>query len=254
LIVIGNKMIRKSHIFRKISLTFLVIIFSSTFYGCSVFSQEATPTPADIGAIQTAGVSTFIAEITRNAPTITPTEAITETFTPSPTETRLPTSTPTVTTTPTVTIEPYLVLNASNTSELLPTHLAFYVINPVSENPCNFYLKPVLPYPYPERSGNLVADVTSALNILFSVKQQYIGIFPNPFSASGHILSSIKVDGYRMDIYITGWPGRTDNLCTNRQMRDQMFKTVHQISDTYGVTDVIIWLDNLLYDDYMIGG
>lgn len=245
---------RTMQISRNLILTLMIIILSNTLTGCSVFSPSATPTPVDIGAIQTAGVSTFVAELTQNAPTITPTTAITETFTPSPSETLMPTSTPTVTFTPTGTIEPYLVLNGSNTSELLPTHIAFYVINPVSEDPCTFYLKPVLPYPYPERTGNLVADVTSALNILFSVKQQYIGVFPNPFSASGHTLKSIVVNGYRMDIYITGGPGRTDNLCTNRQMRDQMFKTVHQISDTYGVTEVIIWLDGLLYDDYMIGG
>jgi len=244
----------KSQGYSNIVISLGVVLLTTVLYGCAASTLAATPTPVDIGAIQTAGISTFVADLTRTAPTITPIEIVSSTISPSPSQTLIPTTTPTSTFAPTATINPYLILDTSNTTEQLPTHIAFYVINPVSDNPCNFYLKPVLPYPFPQRTGILVADVTTALNILFSVRDQYIGIFPNPLSASGHTLKSIRVVGYRMDIYITGWPGRTDNACTNREMRDQLFKTVHQISDTYGVNDVIIWLDGLLYDDYMIGG
>jgi hypothetical protein len=245
-----NKMV----LYRRISLAFVMAVLLTSLYGCgSASTPTATPTPVDIGAIQTASISTFVADLTRNAPTITPTETASPTFTASPTENILPSASPTVTLTATLPPNPYLLLDSSNMA-LLPDHIAFYVISPVSENPCNFYLKPVLPYPYPNRTGNLVADVTSALNILFSVNTYYIGGYPNPFAPSGHSLVSMKVDAYRMDIYITGSPARTDNPCTNRMMRDQLFKTVHEISDAYGVTEVIIWLDGLLYDDYMIGG
>lgn len=233
--------------------TILIVLTLSLFLsGCAALAPAApTPTEVDLAAIQTDSVSTFIAGMTLNAPSLTPTLAATQV--PTVTDTPQPSATPTETLTPTGTISPYLVLDARNTADLLPGHIAFYIIEPVSEDPCLYYLKAVLPYPYPERTGVLKTDVTTALNILFNTKTYYIGGYANPFSLSGHSITEIKVNGYRMDITISGNPARTTNTCTNHMMRDQMFKTVHEISDPFGVTEVVIWLNTLLYDDYMIG-
>jgi hypothetical protein len=242
--------------FRNRILLINLLVFSIFLVGCTAAPPVVTSTPQDIGAIQTAGVATFIAELTSSTPLILPTETLAPTLTPSQTFTLEPTLIPTATSTPVPTIPPYLMLDSSNMAELLPGHIPFFVVAPMSEDPCLFYLKPVLRYPYPLRTGNLIADVTTALDILFSVKDYYINGFPNPLAPSGHSLVEIKVNGYRMDILITGAPARTDDPCINRMMRDQIFKTVYAISDEYGFTEVIIWLDtwNMLYDDYMIGG
>lgn len=246
-------MIKKTSNFSYVRNSIMMIISTVLLFGCSLSSPTETSTPVDLGAVQTAAISTFAADLTRSAPTVTLIPTITTSPTLIPSLTPLQTATPTATYTSVATLNPYLVLD-STTMDLLPTYIPFYVVNPVSDDPCIFYLKPVLSNPFLPRTGKLEADVTTALNNLFWIKESWIGGFPNPFSASGHILVSMTASGNRLDIYITGWPGRTNNTCTNRAMRDQMFKTVHQISDPYGVTDVIIWQDGLLYDDYMIGG
>ena len=139
--------------------------------------------------------------------------------------------------------------------DLLKTYIPFYVVDSVSDNPCVYYLQPVLAYPLLPRTGSQEADVTTALNNLFSIKDKTIGRFSNPFSASGHTLVSIDMkDSPLMKITITGWPGRTENACTNHAMRDQIFNTIYSISYSFGINDVVIWQDDFLYDDYMIGG
>ena len=233
----------------------LMLLAGSLFLsGCAALAPAApTTTPLDLVAIQTDSVATFIAGMTLNAPTLTPTPAATET--PTITETPQPTATPSQTLTPTGTFSPYLLLKSSIANQYLPSYIPFYVIAPMSEDPCLFYLEPVLPVPYPPRTGKLVPDVTTALNNLFRVNNYYIEGLPNPLAPSGLSLTDIKVNAFRMDILISGDPARTENTCTNRMMRDQIFKTVHAISDPFGVTEVVIWLDRwtMLYDDYMIG-
>ncbi len=74
----------------------LLLIASFLLASCSTATPEPTATPVDIPALQTAAVSTVIADLTVNAPTLTPSPLPTDTLTPAPTDTPAPTSAPTV--------------------------------------------------------------------------------------------------------------------------------------------------------------
>jgi hypothetical protein len=228
------------------------VIAILTALGLSACGPAATPeptiTPVDEAAIQTAAVETFVAEITASAPTQTPL--------PSPTATLVPTPTLEPTLTPTATLSDdafYKVLDSNQANQLLPNYIAFYLVFPLDPESCSYSMRPVLPQPYPERTGDVVADVTTALNLLFKFNFSNLGVFTNPLLPANHKLVSITVTGGSMAVYLTGDPARTDDPCINHQMRDQIFTTIRQIAKDYGINDIVPYLDSHLYDDYMIG-
>ncbi len=213
-----------------------------------VASPEPTVTPVDEAAIQTSAVETFVAEITASAPTVTPL--------PSLTATPVPTLTPEATLTPTATLSDdvyYQVLDANQASQLLPDYIAFYLVFPLDPESCSYSMRPVLARPYPQRTGDVVTDVTAALNLLFKFNLPNLGVFTNPLLPANHNLVNITVTGGSMTLYLGGDPARTDDKCINHQMRDQIFTTIRQIADDFGIYDVVPYLDSNLYDDYMIG-
>jgi len=233
---------------KLISLLFLSLGVAWLSACGPVASPEPTVTPVDEAAIQTSAVETFVAEITASAPTTTPI--------PSPTVTPAPTLTPEATLTPTATLSDdayYQVLDANQASQLLPDYIAFYLVFPLDPESCSYSMRPVLARPYPERTGDVVADVTTALNLLFKFNLPNLGVFTNPLLPANHNLVDITVTGGSMTLYLGGDPARTDNPCINHQMRDQIFATIRQIADDFGIYDVVPYLDSNLYDDYMIG-
>ena len=232
-----------------IKLSVILGMIATGLNACSpMVSPEPTITPVDEAAIQTAAVETYAADLTASAPTVTPI--------PSPTATLTPTLTPEPTLTPTASLPAdagYKVLDSSQAAQLLPTYIAFYLVYPVDAGSCSYYMRPVLAQPYRVRTGDVVADVTTALNLLFSFNLPNIGDFTNPLRPASHTLVSITINGGSMTLYLTGDPARTNDKCTNHQMRDQIFSTIRQITNDAGIYDVVPFLDTNLYDDYMIG-
>jgi hypothetical protein len=173
-----------------------------------------------------------------------------------PTQTPKPTQTPEPTLTPTATLSEaafYRVLDANQASQLLPVYIAFYVVFPLDLENCSYSMRPVMPQPYQERTGDVAADVTTALNLLFKLNVSNLGVFTNPLLPASHQLVDITVSGGSMAVYLTGDPARTDDKCVNHQMRDQIFTTIRQIAKDFGINDIVPYLDDHLYDDYMIG-
>jgi len=214
----------------------------------------ATVTPVDQSAIETAAVATYIAAVTASAPTETPVPPPTET--PLPTQTPEPTWTPEPTITPTATLLDgayYKALDSNEASQLLPDYIAFYLVFPIDPENCSYYMRPVLTQPYLPRTNDVATDVTTALNLLFRFNFPNLGVFTNPLLPADHKVVSITVNGGSMAVYLTGNPARTDDPCTNRQMRDQIFTTIRQIAKNFGIYDIVPYLDTMLYDDYMIG-
>ena len=239
---------------KSLQIILVVMVFTGLSACGAPLPSEPTVTTMDEGAIQTAAVQTFIAEITASAPTETPL--------PSPTVTSLPTATLTPTQIPEPTLTPiptvsegayYKVLNSDEAAQLLPTYIAFYLVYPLDPENCSYTMRPILALTYPQRTGDVVADVTTALNLLFQFSLSNMGVFTNPLLPASHKLVNITVSGSSMAVYLTGDPARTDNRCTNHQMRDQIFTTIRQIAKDFGINDIVPYLDTNLYDDYMIG-
>ena len=228
------------------------LLIFCTFVLCSCgFGGSSLPTvnALDMAAMQTSAIQTFYVELTRSIPT--PTKTFVPTSTSTVTETPVPVFTPTMT----PTLVRYRVLDSIEAAEMLPTHIAYYLVTLVSSEDCTFYMRPVLQYPFPEKTGDLVTDVTSALTMLFSLNETNIAGFLNPLAPTGHTVLSIDPQGSSMVIYISGNPMRTEDPCVNNQMRTQLFTTAGKISAEHGIYDIVIWVEpeDFLYDDYMIG-
>ena len=234
----------------------LLRLFLLAIMGLSACSPAVmvTVTPVDQFVIETAAVGTYIAEITASAPTETPIPPPTETL--FPTQTPEPTWTPEPTITPTATLLDgayYKALDSNEASQLLPDYIAFYLVFPIDLENCSYYMRPVMTQPFLPRTGDVATDVTTALNLLFRFSLPNLGVFENPLLPADHKVVSITVNGGSMAVYLTGGAARTDDPCTNHQMRDQIFTTIRQIAKDFGIYDIVPYLDTMLYDDYMIG-
>jgi len=231
---------------------FFSIVMILTIMGLSSCGPKSTPeptvTPVDESPIQTSAVETFVAQITASAPTQTPPPSLTAI--PAPTLTPEPTLTPTATLSEAAF---YKVLDANQAAQLLPEYIAFYLVFPLDPESCSYSMRPVMPQPYQERTGDVVADVTSALNLLFKFNLPNLGVFANPLLPANHKLVDLTVTGGSMAVYLTGDPARTDDKCINHQMRDQIFATIREIAKDFSIYDIVPYLDADLYDDYMLG-
>jgi len=234
--------------FRSILQINLILLVVFGLGACSASSnyQSAIAT-LSVQEIQTIAVQTFYMELTLKAPTETGTPI--PSLTPTQTETPEPTYTPTIT--PIVML--YRVLNSSEAASLLPTNIAFYLIVPEAGKECTYYMRPVLAYPYPQRTGVVTEDISTALKMLFAMNEANLGVFLNPLAPAGHRVISVLQEGSSLVVNFTGNPARTDNPCTNRQMRDQIYTTVSRIARDFGIYDIVMWVDSMLYDDFMIG-
>jgi len=234
--------------FKPTKTTLLLGMLVSLLGACGSPSGGLPTSTVDVASLQTAAVGTFVAGLTAAVPTATETPP--PTSTPTQTGTPLP---PTSTFTATPTDVLFNVLNAVEEAEYLPTHIAFYVISPISAPECTYYMRPVIAAPYPLKTGDVIVDVTAALTALFRFNFSEPGGFPNPMLPASLQVTGVTREGGSMTVHLTGNPARTDDKCTNRQMRDQLVTTIHRIANGFGIYDIVIWLDTNLYDDYMIG-
>lgn len=206
----------------------LLVLFA--FAACGPTPSAPTPTPVDVSALRTHAVETAYADLTRNAPTatLTPTDTITPTITPTFT----PTLTPTITLTPS-----------------LENSLAIYMINVEDQENCKYYT-----FPIPVNrgiTGDMIEDTGMSIRYLLGTHWLQSGILINPLGTSSLQFVRIDYSATRMDIRLTGIMYRYDDTCTNYEARDQLWATAKRFVPP-DVT-VEIWVDDLLYDDFMIG-
>ncbi len=214
---------------------FVGCIFFVLFILVACEPNAPTPTPVDVSALQTRAVETAYANLTRSAPTVTLTPTIT--LTPTVTPTFTPSLTPTITITPT---EPKLSLE---------TNLAIYMINVDNQEECKYYTFPLLI----NRgiTGDMIQDTAMSIRYLLGTHWLESGILINPLGTSSLQFVTIDYSGTRMDIRLTGLMSRYEDECTNYEARDQLWATAKRFVPP-DVT-VEIWVDDLLFDDFMIG-
>ncbi|KAF0109297.1 MAG: glycoside hydrolase family protein [Anaerolineaceae bacterium] len=213
----------------------LLMLLSLGLNACGAAPAVPTPTPVDVAAIHTAAMQTAIVELTRRAPTVTPTPTIT----PTPTVTNTPTVTPTNT--------PLRLSLADN--------LAIYVIETTDQENCKYY-----PVPIPINhgfTGDMLTDVRIAVSYLLNTKWAYSGNVTNPLSASNLYFSSVEVVGTELRLSLGGAIIRHDDQCLNNQARDQLHATIWTAIRRYEypvIETISIWVDTILFDDIMLEG
>jgi len=212
-----------------------MLIMVSILAACGSNVSNPSPTP-DVNLLKTQAVGTAYAELTRSVPTATLTP--TATFTPTITLTPTITQTSTATLTPTITLTPSM-----------ETNLAIYMINVDNQETCKYYTFPIVL----NRgiTGDMIQDTATSISFLLGTHWLESGILVNPLGTSSLQLVRIDYTGARMDIRLTGLMSRYDDECTNYEARDQLWATAMRFVPQNVV--VAIWVDDLLFDDFMIG-
>ena len=174
-----------------------------------------------------------------NTPLPTNTAVPTATFTQVPTES--PTEAP-----PTMVPTPLKPTATPNKDEAI---LVFY-INKDEKGPygCNealWWLNTGMP-----KSGNLVNDITYALNTILGYHNPTIGILHNPGFASNLSVGGVMLqsDG-TVIINLSGVYNSTDDSCDGPRFRDQLKQTVRQFT---GVTNVLIYVNGFTIGDTIL--
>ena len=218
---------------KKLIFTSIVTLtlLSLALDACSASPTVPTATPVDVSAIQTSVMETIAARLTLNAPTHTPTPTITPTSTMTSTPTITPTSTP-------------VHLDLEN-------NIAIYMINVENQDECKYYT-----FPIPINrgiSGDMITDMTSALNALLNTKWTYSGILSNPLNIASMSVNSIEVSGSNLRVNLDGSITPYDDPCLNAEARDQLWATVSRYADS-SINSIEIWVDINLFDDIMVPG
>jgi hypothetical protein len=219
---------------KRIITTYIasLILLSLTLNACSAATTLPTPTPVDIGAIQTAAMQTAIVELTRRAPTITPTATITPT--------------PTITPSPTITL--------TNTPMELSTELniSIYFSYLVDAENCEFWM---VPHPVNHGfTGDMLKDVELAVSYLLSNKYDSPS---NPLGASDLNFTSVEVIDTELKVVLGGNIVRHDDICLNKQASNQLFTTISAVTDRYEypvIKTISVWVNEFLFDDIMLEG
>jgi hypothetical protein len=99
------------------------------------------------------------------------------------------------------------------------------------------------------RSGDVAADVRTALGRLFN-KQQYLGNLYNPISRSNLKVVSVDFKDYEglADVSLDGAYVRSEDRCDDGRVRAQIWTTIRQFP---GVKTVYILLNGNLLGDIL---
>jgi len=209
--------------------------------GCATSSNKFVATP--ITTIQSTATYTQLAPTaTPIPPTITPTA--TATLTPSATATTLPTDTPTPSSTATETLMPP---TPSGDDAVYVYYIQLETGGPVS---CGDSL--IRANTGVWRTGNVEADVTTALNRLF-YKREFIGSLYNPIFRSNFQMQSVEFkdfSGY-IEVNLVGTYVRSDDRCDDSRVRAQVWTTIRQFA---GVKTVKVLLNGNLLGDILATG
>jgi hypothetical protein len=215
--------------------TLVSLLFLVSLLGCSgPFSLPGISQPSE-----TPTVTPLPPTETPLPPTVTPTP-VTPTATATPTSTPLPTDTPTETATPTETLPP----PTPNADEAI-----FIYLIPLDDKGepvgCGDSVVRVSTGVF--KTGDIAADVATALRILFQ-KRKYIAGAYNPA-----YLSNIRVDstGWRpngqLSVRLSGTYVRSGDKCDDQRVRAQVWSTMRQFKGVKGGIDILL-NDNLLGD------
>jgi hypothetical protein len=99
------------------------------------------------------------------------------------------------------------------------------------------------------RSGDVAADVRTALGRLFN-KQQYLGNLYNPIFRSNINVTSVDFKDYEglVDVSLDGAYVRSEDRCDDGRVRAQIWTTIRQFP---GVNTVYILLNGNLLGDIL---
>ena len=101
-------------------------------------------------------------------------------------------------------------------------------------------------------SSDMIENIRLSLTMLLNTKSQYFGTLFNPLSALDMRFSGVDISGTTMNIYLSGVNYRTDDTCLNSEARDQVWATAYRYADPS--LFVIIWINNVLFDDVILNG
>jgi len=230
--------------FWLIALLLLSFILNSAACSSSAFNTDADSTLQIVEPSQTEIEHT--ATSTPTETDIPPTATLTQTASPTPTDTITPTATETSTPTPTAT---------STSPPPTPSGdeaIYIYGILNQSDDPkdCD-YIAARINTGKP-RTGNLSADVRTALNSLF-VKRQYFGSLSNPVYLSNISVQSVDFKPFigEISVMLTGTYVRSGDSCDDGRVRAQIWSTIRQFPE---VKSIYILLNGNLLGDVLAPG
>jgi hypothetical protein len=151
---------------------------------------------------------------------------------------------------------PVLTPPATPTPQPSPTidqkSLQYYVValGGSSTSDCQYSMVPVLTgIP---RNDTVEANVIAALNALFSLKSEYLGIYYNPLYRSNMHAKGVTIDGSGYAIVkLSGNFVKPDNQCDAERIRSQVWSTVLQFPS---IKQAGIWINNKLLGDLLAIG
>lgn len=221
----------------KLTLLCTAVLISAVLLGgCAGSADQATPViPTTTLEPATATLVPPTETASPVPPTATASPTDTATLVPSPTETPLPTETPTPTLPP-------------------PTPsgedaIYIYYVQPDTDGPvaCGDSLVPI--NTGLARSGDVEADVASALKRLFS-KVKGSGELVNPAYLSNIEIESVTFKEFSglVDVQLKGTYVRSGDHCDDWRVREQVWNTIRQFE---GVKTVYILLNGNLLGDIL---
>jgi hypothetical protein len=172
------------------------------------------------------------------------------TTTPIPTDTSLPTATFTSIPSPTPTNPPPTLPPTIAPPTGTPTKdeaILVYYINKEEKGPygCNealWWLNTGM-----RKSGNLISDITYALNTILGYHNPTIGILHNPGYASNLSVGDVIIQGDgTVIVNLSGTYVRTEDSCDGPRFRDQLKTTIRQFNS---VSNVLIYINGFTIGD-----
>ncbi|HLA96894.1 MAG TPA: hypothetical protein VJL34_00455 [Anaerolineales bacterium] len=228
------------------TLTFIKLSFIFTlllvFTACSAAAQEApTATPAP------ATSTLLLPSDTAMPPTATETLTETSTATQPPTATETLPPSLTLTLTPTETATPTSTAQPLSASQAIVKYLV--ILGTGGNVGCGDSLLPVSTGHRP--SGDVVKDVTLALNSLFSTGVKYVGDLYNPLYQSGLRVDRVDFKKYSgvTVIYLSGSFTKPKDNCDRLLYRAQVWQTIRQFKE---IKDITVVANKYLLGDLLV--
>ena len=213
---------------------------------CSAPRVEPTPVPPSATPVlptetQVPSTSTPLPTDTA-VPTDTPQPPTT---TPTPTETLIPSDTPTAT--PTETSTPAVEQSGQPLPAASADSPSFFLIQEGTGGPiCGD--SAVAVNSGAKRTGNISTDVKAALQVLFSLKSEYVGGLLNTVYSSRIRVESVKFnsDNGLITVNMSGTYKPTGDPCDNTRVKAQIWQTIRQYPDVKATN---IFLNGIPFGD-----
>ncbi|MFC1923258.1 hypothetical protein ACFLY4_08210 [Chloroflexota bacterium] len=195
---------------------------------------------------------------TRIPPTSTPlpptlTATATGTYTPTASETPTPTSTPTSTSTPVPTSTPTQTPTKRVQVGLPEGIIVKYLVHQGTGGSTGCGDSLIAVSADFLRTGDVREDVKIALNSLFSIRTQYVGILYNPLYQSKVRVNSVSFNksARNVTVHLTGPFTKPKEDCDKLLYRAQVWDTARQFPEVKHAT---IWMNEYLLGDLLVVG